>query len=259
MDHNKTFIDAMPPRSAFWLGFVTAILSVGTLGFIVLGSCTLKGNCPISLSAAPVVAAAAPSAAAPSAAPAADATTVAVSKVPAVDAKTEYIQGEVNAPVTIVEYSDFQCPFCERFHGTMKQIMTDYKGKVRWILRPFPLSFHPEAVNAAVAAECAGRQGKFWEYADKLIENQSTLGADLYKKLATDLGLDAGKLATCQADKAVTDLVNKLSAGGGAAGVSGTPGTFIFKTNAKGTDLATIIKGAQPAASVKAAIDALLK
>jgi len=258
MDHNKNFIDAMPPRSAFWLGFVTAVLSIGTLGFIVLGSCTLKNNCPITVGAQ--VAAAAPAAApAAAAAPAPDATTVAVSKVPAVDAKVDFIQGEANAPVTIVEYSDFQCPFCERFHGTMKQIMTDYKGKVRWILRPFPLSFHPEAVNAAVAAECAGRQGKFWEYGDKLIENQETLGEDLYKKLATDLGLDASKLATCRADKSVTDFVNKTSAGGGAAGVNGTPGTFIFKTNAKGTDQATIIKGAQPAASVKAAIDALLK
>ncbi len=260
MDHNSNFIDAMPPKSAFWLGFATAVLSLGTLGFIVLGSCMLKGSCPISLSDAPSAAAvAAPAAAAATSAAAPEATTVAVSKVPAVDAKTEYIQGDANAAVTIVEYSDFQCPFCERFHGTMKQIMADYKGKVRWILRPFPLSFHPEAVNAAVAAECAGRQGKFWDYADKLIENQSTLGADLYKKLATDLGLDAGKLATCQADKSVTELVNKLSAGGGAAGVSGTPGTFIFKTNAKGTDQATIIKGAQSAATVKAAIDALLK
>ena len=255
----SNFIDAMPPRSAFWLGFVTAVLSVGTLGFIILGSCTLKGTCPVSFAASAPAAAAAPTAAAPTPAAAPDATTIAVSKIPAVDAKADHIQGDANAAVTIVEYSDFQCPFCERFHGTMKQVMTDYKGKVRWILRPFPLSFHPEAVNAAVAAECAGQQNKFWEYGDKLIENQSTLGADLYKKLATDLGLDAGKFATCQADKAITDLVNKVAAGGGAAGVNGTPGSFIFKTNAKGTDTATIIKGAQSAATVKAAIDALLK
>ncbi len=255
---SKTFVDSMPPRSAFWLGFVTAVLSIGTLGFIVLGSCTLKGSCPISIGSAPAAAAvAAPSAAAPAAAP--DATTIAVSKVPAVDAKVDHIQGDANAAVTIVEYSDFQCPFCERFHGTMKQIMTDYKGKVRWVYRHLPLSFHDEAVSAAVASECAAAQGKFWEYGDKLIENQSSLGADLYKKLAGDLGLDANKFSACQADKAITDLVNKMSAGGAAAGVNGTPGSFIFKTNAKGTDTATIIKGAQPAAAVKAAIDALLK
>ncbi|MEI6511365.1 MAG: thioredoxin domain-containing protein [Candidatus Uhrbacteria bacterium] len=256
----SNFIDAMPPRSAFWLGFVTAILSLGTLGFIVLGSCTLKGNCPITVGAPVAVAAApTPAAAAPTPAAAPDATSIAVSKIPAVDAKTDHIQGDVNAAVTIVEYSDFQCPFCERFHPTLKQMLVDYKGKVRWVYRYFPLSFHPEAVNAAVAAECAGQQGKFWEYGDKLIDNQSTLGADLYKKLAADLGLDANKFASCQADKSITDLVNKVSAGGGAAGVNGTPGSFIFKTNAKGTDQATIIKGAQPPASVKAAIDALLK
>ncbi|NBS41585.1 DsbA family protein [bacterium] len=255
---SKSVFDMMPSKTAFWVGFSTAILSIGTLGFIVLGSCLLKGTCAIPTSAAaPSVAAAAAPTAAAAAAP--SATTVAVSKIPAVDAKTDHIRGDENAPVTIIEYSDFQCPFCDRFHPTLEQIMKDYDGKVRWVYRYFPLSFHPEAQNASIAAECAGQQNKFWEMADALFTNQSTLGADLYKKLAADLGLDAAKFTACQANTAIGDLVAKEAAGGAGAGVTGTPGTFIYKTNAKGTDTAAIIKGAQSAATVKAAIDALLK
>lgn len=255
---SKSLLDTMPPKTAFWIGFATAILSVGTLGFIVLGSCMLKGTCSIPTSAAaPSVAAATAPTAAPAAAAAS--TTVAVSKIPTVDAKTDHIRGDANAAVTIVEYSDFQCPFCDRFHPTLQQMMDDYDGKVRWIYRSFPLSFHPEGESSAIAAECAGKQGKFWEMADALFENQSTLGADTYKKLAADLGLNAATFAACQADTAIADLVAAQAAGGAGAGVTGTPGTFIFKTNAKGTDTATIVKGAQSSATVKAAIDALLK
>lgn len=259
MESTKSIFELMPSKTAFWVGFGTAILAIGTLGFIILGSCMLKGTCSIPTSAAApsVAAATAPTAAA--AAATTSKTTVDVSKIPAVDAKKDYIRGDADAEITIVEYSDFQCPFCDRFHPTMQQIMTDYDGKVRWILRSFPLSFHPEAQNAGIAAECAGKQGKFWEMADLLFANQSTLGADLYKKLATDLGLNTTTFAACQADTAIADLIAAQAAGGAAAGVTGTPGSFIFKTNAKGTDQATIIKGAQSAATVKAAIDALLK
>ncbi len=261
MEPNKSFLDLLPSKTAFWVGFGTAVLSICTLGFIILTSCMLKGTCAIASSAAAQdgtkVAGGAAAAPVPAAAPAK--TTVDVSKIPAVDAKVDYIRGDANAPVTIVEYSDFQCPFCDRFHPTMQQMMKDYDGKVRWILRSFPLSFHAEAQNAGIAAECAGKQGKFWEMADLLFANQATLGADLYKKLATDLGLNASTFTACQADKAIADLLDAQAAGGAGAGVTGTPGTFIFKTNAKGTDQAIIIKGAQTAPTVKAAIDSLLK
>jgi len=77
--------------------------------------------------------------------------------------------------ITIVTYTDFQCPYCESFDTTMQQIMKDYSGKVKWVLRNFPLSFHDQAQNAAEAAECAGDQGKYWEYAEALFQNQGSL------------------------------------------------------------------------------------
>lgn len=77
--------------------------------------------------------------------------------------------------ITIVTYTDFQCSYCESFDTTMQQIMKDYSGKVKWVLRNFPLSFHDQAQNSAEAAECAGDQGKYWEYAEALFQNQGSL------------------------------------------------------------------------------------
>jgi protein-disulfide isomerase len=251
--------DLMPSKTAFWVGFGTAILSLGTLGFIILGTCVLKGNCDIgALAQAEDSAEAgdtAPTAAAPSAVPKA---TTTVGDIAELD-KDDRVQGDANAAITIVEYSDFQCPFCSRFHPTLEQMMTDYAGKIRWVYRHFPLSFHEEAQNAAEAAECAGEQGKFWEYADKLFSNQSTLGEELYKKLATELALNTSQFDSCRSsDKYLAKIANDEKEGA-AAGVTGTPGTFIYKTDAKDSDQAIVIKGAQSASSVKAAIDSLLK
>ncbi len=90
--------------------------------------------------------------------------------LPAISTK-DHIRGEINAPVTIVEYSDFSCPFCKQFHPSLVRALSEYDGKVRWVYRHFPLvNIHPNALSQAKAAECAGEQGKFWEYADALFE-----------------------------------------------------------------------------------------
>ncbi len=260
----KNLFDMIPSKTAFWIGFATAVLSLCTVGFIVLGSCLLNNNCSFpsgdskddAVAAAP--SAAAPTAAQQAAAAAAAKTTVDVSKIAAVD-KEDHIRGDEKAVITMIEYSDFECPFCDRFHPTIKKVAEEYDGKVRWIYRHFPLSFHEEAQGAAEASECAAEQGKFWEYSDKLFENQTDLGADLYKKLATDLGLNTAQFDTClSSDKYLAHITTDESEGA-AAGVTGTPGTFIFKTDAKGTDQAIIIKGAQSASALKSAIDSLLK
>lgn len=258
METQKSLFDMMPSKTAFWVGFGTAILALGTLGFIVLGSCMLKGNCDGLAAAEDTEKTAAPSAAVPTAAPTTTGSTVAVSKIAAVD-DSDHIRGDKDAEITIVEYSDYECPFCARFHPTLQQMMEDYDGKVRWIYRDFPLSFHPEAENAAEAAECAGEQNKYWEYGDALIENQSSLGEDLYKKLAADLGLNTSQFDTCRSSDKYLEEIATDAKEGAAAGVTGTPGSFIFKTDAKGTDTAIVIKGAQSASAVKAAIDSLLK
>ncbi len=252
--HNKkTIFDILPAKQSFWLGFGTAILSIGTIGFILLGSCVLQGNCSggFALSDTGSAKTAAPSAAAVAAAPTAAA--VPSAGIPAVT-EADYIRGDVNAPITIIEYSDFECPYCERFHPTMEQVMVDYDGQVRWVLRSFPLSFHPNAEPAGVVAECAGEQGKFWEMSDALFANRATLGEDLYVKLAADLGLNANDFATCRSGDDALNKIRAQAASGAAAGVTGTPGSFIIDEDGN----ATPIKGALPYASVAAAIDSML-
>ncbi len=251
--HTKSIFEILPAKQSFWLGFGTAILSIGTIGFILLGSCVLQGSCGIGAVAdtdsAPTAAApseaaavaAAPTAAAPSAG------------IPAVD-DGDYIRGDENAPLTIIEYSDFECPYCERFHVTMEQVMEEYDGQIRWVLRSFPLSFHANAEDAGVAAECAGQQGKFWEMGDALFDNRAALGEDLYFELAASLSLNASEFTTCfEGDEARTKIRAQATAGA-AAGVTGTPGSFIIDEDGN----ATPIKGALPFSSVAAAIDSML-
>ena len=105
--------------------------------------------------------------------------------------------GPIDAPVTIVEFSDFQCPFCARVQPTVKQIVEEYGDQVRIIYRDFPLGFHQDAQKAAEAAECADDQGMFWEYHDLLFANQGALGVESLKQHATDLGLDRTEFDSC--------------------------------------------------------------
>jgi protein-disulfide isomerase len=157
--------------------------------------------------------------------------------------------GSKDAKVTIIEFSDFQCPFCERFFSqTYPQIKSAYidTGKVRFVYRDFPLSFHAMAQKSAEAGECANEQGKFWEYHDKIFQNQQSLSIDNLKSWAKQLGLDTTKFNTClDTDKYKTEVQNDLS-DGISLGVSGTPAFFI---NGKP------LIGAQPFAAFQQIID----
>lgn len=160
------------------------------------------------------------------------------------------IRGNKNAPITIVEYSDFQCPFCTRFHATMQQVMENYPNKVRWVYRHFPLdAIHPFARKAAEASECAGDQGKFWEYADKLVENYQSINTELFPKLAKDLKLNISTFNSCLSSGKFASKVSSDLAEGQKSGVRGTPGSFINGQN---------VKGAVPYSTIKATIDSLL-
>lgn len=248
----KSFFDALPSKQAFWLGFVTAILALGTLGFILLGSCVLGGDCSVKGLAG--AANAQDSGSAELAAAAAEAIpTPTATGVPAVT-ETDHIRGNKDAAITIIEYSDFQCPYCSRFHPTMLQVMDEYTDSVRWVFRHFPLSFHQEAIPAANAAECASEQGKFWEYADALFENQSSLGSEYYATLASNLGLNTTQWQDCFDTEKYKDVIEAQAQAGGAAGVSGTPGSFVIDQDGN----AIPIKGALPFSSVAAAIDSVL-
>jgi protein-disulfide isomerase len=113
-------------------------------------------------------------------------------------AATDPSVGSASAPITIVEFSDFQCPFCQRAAPTLKRVRDVYGDKVRVVWKDFPLTqIHPQAFKAGEAAHCAADQGKFWEYHDRLFANQQALQPDDLKKYATDLGLDGAKFAPC--------------------------------------------------------------
>ena len=161
-------------------------------------------------------------------------------------------KGEKNAPVVIVEFSDYQCPFCQRFYQqTLGQIEQQYikSGKVKLVYRDFPLDFHPNAQKAAEAAECAGEQNKYWEMHNKLFESGVEGGVATFKVYAKDLGLDTGKFDTCLDSGKTASEVKKDMQDGSAAGISGTPG-FIINGQ--------LISGAQPFSVFQQVIEANL-
>ena len=133
-----------------------------------------------------------------------------------------------DCPITIVEYSEFQCPFCSRVQGDAKRILADFKGKVRWIVRDFPLNFHDRARPAAIAAACAAEQGKYWNMYAALFDNQRNLSDSDLKSYADKIGLDKGKYEKCVATpKAVEAKIDRNYQSGVNLGVSGTPAFFI--------------------------------
>lgn len=171
--------------------------------------------------------------------------------------------GNVDAPITIIEFSDYQCPFCKKhFTNTLSALKTSYidTGKVRYVFRDFPLdSIHPNARKAAEAAHCAGDQGKFWDMHDTIFQNQGALKSDKLRDFARTMQLDVDAFTACLDSGKYTKRVDADVAAGSAAGVTGTPGFFIGKTKPDGTIVATAMKGAQPAASFSQVIDRLLE
>lgn len=171
--------------------------------------------------------------------------------------------GKHDAPLTMVEFSDYQCPFCNRFfQTTLPELKTAYidTGKVRYVFRDFPIDqIHPYARKAAEAAHCAGEQGKYWEMHDLLFPNQKALEVEKLKALARRLQLESTAFDTCLEQGKYAARVQKNYADGVAAGVRGTPGFFIGKTRADETIQGTLISGAQPLAVFRQAIESLLR
>ncbi len=162
------------------------------------------------------------------------------------------VLGDANAPVTVLEFSDFQCPFCKKANDeALKQVKENYvkTGKVKLVFRDFPLEIHPEAETAALAAECAHEQGKFWEYHDVLFENQASLSDANYKKWAEELGFDTEQFNKCYKGLKYLDEVRKDMNDGQSYGVSGTPAFFV---NGK------LVTGAQPYTVFEQEIEAAL-
>lgn len=179
---------------------------------------------------------------------------------PSVD--NDAVLGDADAPVTIVEFTDYQCPFCGRhFTQTFGQIKTNYidTGKVKYVIRDFPLSFHQHAQKMAEASECAHEQGKFWEWHDLVFSKQAEWSntTDLnatVAQYARDLKLNVNNFTSCVDSGKYTAEVQADLADGSKAGIDGTPGFWVIGPDGKGTQ----VSGAQPYTSFAAAIDAFL-
>jgi protein-disulfide isomerase len=137
------------------------------------------------------------------------------------------VRGSAMAPVTILEFSDFQCPYCVRSRPTVARIRETYGDKVRWAFRHFPLSFHDKAEKAGEAAACAGDQGRFWEMHDRLWASSAKLGLADLKQHAVALGLDAAKFDQCLDSGQHAGLLERDEEAGQGYGVSGTPAFFV--------------------------------
>ena len=163
---------------------------------------------------------------------------------------TSPTKGPKDAPITIVEFSDFQCPYCSRANNTVEQIIKNYDGKVRLAFKNLPLPFHNEAKPSAAAALAAGEQGKFWEFHDALFANQRKLNTEFYMKTAKDLGLDIEKFKKDMKSEKVNKQIEDDMKLARENGISGTPGFFIN---------GVAVKGAQPFPVFKQVIDRWLE
>ena len=163
------------------------------------------------------------------------------------------IEGAWDAPVTIVEFTDYECVFCARyFLQIYPQIHQKYveTGKVRYVVRDFPMEFHPQAQKAAEAAECAGEQGNYWEMHYMLFENQANLSVDNYKEWAREIGLDGASFDECLDSGTMAEEIRMDVSDGFSYGVRGTP---VFFINGK------MLSGAKPFAEFDAAIQRALE
>ena len=177
----------------------------------------------------------------------------------------DHIRGPVDAPITIVTYSDFECPFCQRFHNTMREVMDEYgdNGEVAWVFRQFPLEqLHPvKAYAAALASECAAEQGgdaTFWKFSDRYFEltltNNRTDLEVVIPQIATELNLNKAAFESCQVSNKYEQQISDDVANAGETGGTGTPWSILIGPDGKTYP----INGAQSAASVRQLIATVL-
>ncbi|MEY4667304.1 MAG: hypothetical protein RL518_3 [Pseudomonadota bacterium] len=160
------------------------------------------------------------------------------------------VKGPATAKVTIVEFSDFQCPYCRRGYETMEQLVKAYPNDVKVVFKHFPLPFHNEAEPASKAAWAAQQQGKFWEYHEELFKNQDKLGSEYYMEIAKNLKLDLEKFKKDMASEAAAKQIKADMEIGQKNGIQGTPGFFVN---------GVAVKGAYPVDHFKGIIDRWLK
>lgn len=174
----------------------------------------------------------------------------------------ERIRGNKNAKVTLVEYSDFECPFCKSFHPITQELLKTYGDKIRLVFRDYPLPFHANAQKEAEAGRCIAELGgsdAFWKYADKIFERTTSNGTGFaltdLGPLAAEVGVNQQSFQQCLDSGKYTKIVKDEVVEGNAAGVNGTPTSFIIDSKGK----TQILVGAQPVDAFKTVIDQILK
>ena len=260
-DHSHSHAPATmfngPPKTMFFLGLFVGVAACTTLAlmFIIWSMVSGKG---IAVAAAgsnaqqvAVNNPAQPTANDPSAQQQPPA-----SPVKPVDEAHDHIRGAKNAKVTLIEYSDFECPFCKQHEATMQQVLKDYPNDVRLVYRNYPLSFHQNAMKEAEAAECVselGGQDAYWKFHDQIFARTTSNGTgfalDQLGPLAKEVGVDQTAFQKCLDSDKYVAAINQSEQDGVAAGVQGTPGTFVN---------GTMVEGAVPYSQFKTMIDAIL-
>ena len=176
--------------------------------------------------------------------------------VPAPSAQ-DHVMGSIDAPIVLIEYSDFQCPYCQVIYPSLKRIVAESNGQVAWIMREYPLyQIHPQAIPAAYGAECiAEQQGNegFWKFADAIFADQSKLSDGYYEALAQTLGADVQSFSECTQSKKYEQLIQDSIAQAQLSGGNGTPYTIIYNTK---TGKQFAFSGALPEAQIRALIKA---
>lgn len=257
-------LDTLPPKTAFTVGLVGGVLGMCTLGFFVLLATVARANNTggsfFNLKNNAVVAANTNTNPSPVPTPTVTDPTTTPTTAPPVVTDNDHLRGDVNAPITMITYSDYECPYCKSFHATMLQVMDAYKGQVKWVYRHFPLSFHANAQKQAEAAECAAELGgneAFWTFSDKVFERTTSNGTgfalEALVPLAKEIGLNETEFKTCLDSGKYAAKVQAEEDAGAAAGITGTPGTFVVTADGK----SQLIPGALPLTSITQIIDSV--
>jgi protein-disulfide isomerase len=179
-----------------------------------------------------------------------------------VELGTNAFMGDDSAEYAIVEFMDYQCPFCARFaKNTLPEIKEKLidTGKVKFLIRDYPLEFHSEARSAAIATNCAGQQEHYWAMHDALVTNMSSIGNDLYFKIAKEIGLNLEGFESCLKDPKQNEIIDEHIAHGNKVGVSGTPKFYVGKIVDNHIENVIPLSGAQSYGAFAAAIAKLDK
>ena len=172
----------------------------------------------------------------------------------------EFSIGREDAPLVMVEYTDYQCPFCNRFYTTtFTELKKQYidTGKMRFISRDYPLEFHQHSLKAAQATRCAGEQGKFWQMKDSLMTNYARITPDLITSLARDTAVDMSRFQACMEEGKYLPEIKEGMAAAQAVGINGTPSFIVGKVTGDYLDGYRVV-GAQPLSAFEAVMKEVL-